>query len=254
MATALTSDSNTGVTDAPEFVPKDPSVIDDITKKIEDAKTNYDAKPKVATKDIVDLIPVMFSCFQEMLIQLKSLNAQTAQISHENSQLKQEVKDLKGEILDLQYDAMRNQVKINGLRGLENGFSESKMVFDKLLTDLKIPNCSYTDIWRIPAKRALPGKRPNTPTLVVQFKDSENKTLFFKNLKPLKTELKDLYKIFVNHNYPAALTKTLMELEKAAKAHRNNGLLTKIKYERGGSLNLYTRTVSGVGGWQKIKK
>ena len=93
MATALTSDPITGVTDAPEFVPKDPSVIDDITKKIEDAKTNYDAKPKVATKDIVDLIPVMFSCFQEMLIQLKSLNAQTAQISHENSQLKQEVKD-----------------------------------------------------------------------------------------------------------------------------------------------------------------
>ena len=74
--------------------------------------------------------------------------------------------------------------------------------------------------------------------------------MFFKNLSPLK-QLKDTYKIFVNHNYPVALAKKLIELKSVAKVHRNNGLQTKINYEQGGSLTLSTRA-AGLQ-WQKLK-
>ena len=225
--------------------------IDSISKQILDAKIGYDAKSKVAVKDIVDLMPVIFSGFHEILKQLKSLNSDTAKLSQENVQLKKDVKALKGDIMDLQYDSQRNQVRINGLKGLEgNKYTDTKVVFDKLLKDLKIPTCSYSDLWKIPAKKPLPGKRASTPTLLVQFKDSENKAMFFKNLSPLKQL--DQYKIFVNNCYPAALADDLKDLETAARVHRDNGLQTKISYVRGGSLALFTRSAGQQ--WQKLKK
>ena len=64
--------------------------IDSISKQILDAKIGYDAKSKVAVKDIVDLMPVIFSGFHEILKQLKSLNSDTAKLSQENVQQKSE--------------------------------------------------------------------------------------------------------------------------------------------------------------------
>ena len=219
----------------------------ELIKNLDATQKGFDKLPKVTVKDLVELIPAIFMALKDILNKLDVVTQLKNDLLQQNNDLQKEIKSLKGEVLDMQYDSVKNRIRINGLKATENeNHAETTAVFDKLLTDLDIPTCSYSEIWRIPPKK-IPGKPATDPTMIVTFKDFENKSMFFRNLKYLK-QLKQ-YKIFVNSDYPAALVPQLKELEAAAKVHRDNGLKTKINYERGGVLTLSTK--AGTLAWIK---
>ena len=222
-----------------------PMPTSEILKKI---PTEAQIKEIKKASEIAAVIPAIFAVLTDILNRLDDMASKRDEAIQKCEKLEKTVEDLKIQLCDLQYESTKKKIRINGLPSIAGETTTQSMAkFDQLLEDLDLSpgECEYNEIFRIPAKQ-IPGKPKWHPTLVVEFKHWEDKMTFFNNVKHLKQLTQ--YKIFINDDYPKALVPKLKKLEKLAKAHRLNGLKTKINYQDG---DLHLSTKSGTLAWKK---